>query len=244
MSAVQQQQKNFLDSFADAPFVATEWDEDIPDLAGLTMMDCNEEELSPEPRSSLFTNSGNAFCFDYLSPVTPLVQPVKKQATRKRAPENTTIPVSNNTEEGQLAMQTDFLASFKKGDDKVPSAITTLESLFRTFPKLCYLQKCGNEVDLCFVREELMQQLKLATEQGRFPKIVFTSFERGLKHAGMEVTQSTHGHIPIKKWRVKAGFVKSPTKKIKKRKDSADFILPIKKKKANQLKDESPANKM
>ena len=113
--------------------------------------------------------------------------------------------------------------------ERVPSAITTLEALFEAFPRQCFLSKRGDEYDLCFLREELMGELKRAMEAESFPKIVFTSFERGLKHAGLEVTQSTHGHIPLKKWRLKSGARPVPKpKKTKKRKDSAEF-LPLKK---------------
>lgn len=95
--------------------------------------------------------------------------------------------------------------------------------MLKYFPDLVYVDILpSGEYEVNFYREQVIRKLK--QEESKFPNIVFTSFERGLKHAGMEVTQSTHGQTPIKKWAMKKGVQpKQLTKKTaKKRKNDGD----------------------
>lgn len=85
-----------------------------------------------------------------------------------------------------------------------------LLSLMEEFHDLVYVE--ANE--LHFVRDKLIRQLK---KNPTFESLVFTSFERGLKHAGLTVIASTHGGNRVKKWGLQSKKTKTlqskPTKK-------------------------------
>jgi hypothetical protein len=117
-----------------------------------------------------------------------------------------------------------FIDSFRQEGRCLSSAIVNLECMLKHFPEYVYIEYSDRgELEIHFVRDKLLKTLR--NEEERFPALVFTSFERGLKHAGMEVTQSTHGQTQIKKWGMKQGFVAKPagsTKRSKKRKELSD----------------------
>merc|ERR1711991_158136 len=104
-----------------------------------------------------------------------------------------------------------FIDSFHHEGRTTPSAVLNLHNMLDAFPELVYLVR---------------------REEDKFPSLVFTSFERGLKHAGMEVTQSTHGQTQVKKWGMKKGFVPkaSSAKKPRKRNTGDEDYVDSKKK--------------
>ena len=72
-----------------------------------------------------------------------------------------------------------------------------LEDMLRYYTELMYVEVAEgarNGLELCCARDTLMHKVK---DDPRFPNLVFTSFERGLKHAGLYVTQSTHGKVKL-----------------------------------------------
>merc|ERR1711924_127336 len=94
---------------------------------------------------------------------------------------------------------TAFINSFRQEGRAMPSAILNFKAMLQTFPELVYLERLPNgDIEVLF--------------------------ERGLKHAGMEVTQSTHGQITIKRWGMKKGWKAKPpgAKRPRKRKDNGD----------------------
>merc|ERR1711964_694013 len=104
-----------------------------------------------------------------------------------------------------------------------PSAVLNLHNMLDAFPELVYLVRLENgDIEVHFLRGKLIKALR--SEEDKFPSLVFTSFERGLKHAGMEVTQSTRGQITIKRWGMKKGWKAKPpgAKRPRKRKDNGD----------------------
>ncbi len=120
-------------------------------------------------------------------------------------------------------LATEFVNSFRREGRPLPSSILSLNNMLLHFPELVYVvRNPANEFEVHFLRDRLIKTLRL--HESRFPNLVFTSFERGLKHAGMEVTQSTHGQIQVKKWGMKKGFVPkvAGAGKTRKRKDSSD----------------------
>ena len=80
------------------------------------------------------------------------------------------------------------------------SSIATVSRLILKFPDFIYviLVQDGN-FELHYHRKALLAEL---TAYGTFN---MTSFERGLKHAGLRVIQTTHGKVAIKKWTTKRG---------------------------------------
>ena len=94
-------------------------------------------------------------------------------------------------------------AILKNNDYKFVPTTTLLRKMLKEYPEYVWIVKdyFGN-FELCFRRGTFKRILekpyKIGTEA-----IVIESFERGLKHAGLEVIQSTHGGSEIKKWRIK-----------------------------------------
>ena len=84
-----------------------------------------------------------------------------------------------------------------------------LTFMFREHPKYVRIEKTDGVLELSFERKRLIEKLRESR-----PKLDFISFERGLKHTGMKVTQTTHGNT-WKKWRIRCE--PPPTKKTKKR---------------------------
>jgi len=171
-----------------------------------------------EPQLSLFTNSGNGFIFDHLGD-EPSQNPdggTKEPSVEEDAPTKTSEPK-------QKPDVTAFINSFRQEGRAMPSAILNLKAMLQTFPELVYLERLPNgDIEVLFERDQLIKALR--QEEEKFPQLVFTSFERGLKHAGMEVTQSTHGQITIKRWGMKKGWKAKPpgAKRPRKRKDNGD----------------------
>jgi hypothetical protein len=89
----------------------------------------------------------------------------------------------------------DFLSLYTK---RTFSAIETVKRLFFGFPELIYIH-CTNEGHL----ELHYNRKRLYTELNVFWTFNMTSFERGLKHAGLYVIRGTHGRVPIKIWGIK-----------------------------------------
>ncbi len=204
-------------------------------MASLTLSDQQRA-----PRESMFTNSGNNFVFgelqmeeekprtkddvvvkempveeDVLFGVTPVFNPVPVVAKPPRQSFNAS-PVNNLSEVAAA-----FVSSFRSEGRGLPSSIQTLNNLMQSFPDLCYVVRdASGQFEVHFLRDRLIKMLR--QQESKFPNLVFTSFERGLKHAGLEVTQSTHGQVAVKKWRKKAGFVPAASKKSRKRNYSSD----------------------
>lgn len=198
----------------------------------------------PPSRESMFTNSGNNFVFGELQmdedkPRTkddavvkeedqdallfaalpaPAAAPVAtKRPQQNVAPINRCISPVNSLSDVSAA----FIASFRSEGRGLPSSIQTLSNLMQHFPELCYVVRdAAGQFEVHFLRDRLIKALR--QQESKFPNLVFTSFERGLKHAGLEVTQSTHGQVAVKKWRKKPGFVATTAKKSRKRNYSSD----------------------
>ena len=71
--------------------------------------------------------------------------------------------------------------------------------MLKVYPDLVYLahNTRANRLEVHFVRTLLIKQLE---EDQSFPGLVFTAFERGLKHAGMYVITTTHNQMAVKRW--------------------------------------------
>jgi hypothetical protein len=87
---------------------------------------------------------------------------------------------------------------------KPNASIALLQSWLNIYPELVAI-KNGNEIHIS--REQLCKRLKVD-----FPGVVITSVERGFKHAGLEVTQTTHRGM-VKIWQVKLSDDAKPPKK-------------------------------
>jgi hypothetical protein len=93
-------------------------------------------------------------------------------------------------EEIAAEMRTDLVQLGAKPN----TAINLLQFWMRHYPELVTL-KNGDEIHIS--REQLRMRL-----QSDNPSIQLTSIERGLKHAGLKVIQSTHGQVSVKIWKV------------------------------------------
>jgi len=91
-----------------------------------------------------------------------------------------------------------------------------LLGLMDEYCDLVYVE--SNEIH--FVRSELVNQLK---RNPKFESFVLASFERGLKHAGLEVVASTHGGNRVKKWGLREETSWSTKKKKRSRRDDEDY---------------------
>jgi hypothetical protein len=134
-------------------------------------------------------------------------------------------PAANDNAPGLSPLATEFINTFRREGRPLPSSILSLTNMLTHFPELVFVVRnaANGEFEVHFLRDRLIKTLRL--HENRFPNLVFTSFERGLKHAGMEVIQSTHGQIQVKKWGMKKGFVPKVaggTGKTRKRKESSD----------------------
>lgn len=86
---------------------------------------------------------------------------------------------------------------------------TLLKKMLKDYPEFVWLEKdyFGN-FELCFKRGPLKNFIRKPSDN--FPDgIIIESFERALKHAGLEVIQTTHGTNDVKKWRIKEKEKKS-----------------------------------
>jgi hypothetical protein len=188
-----------------------------------------------EPQTSMFTTSGNSFIFDHLHDNNDATAAAaaddnnagdsnnKSPSEEASAPTPTTKPASASAERKDKPDVAAFINSFRQEGRAMPSSILNLKAMLLAFPELVYLERLDSgDTEVLFQRDQLIKTLR--SEEERFPQLVFTSFERGLKHAGMEVTQSTHGQITIKRWGMKKGFVAKPAgaKRVRKRKDTGD----------------------
>jgi hypothetical protein len=195
-------------------------------------------------RESMFTNSGNNFVFgelqmdeekprtkddavvkeddpaDFLFGLLPETTSVPPMVATKRLNQQQ-APLSSSPVNNLSDVSAAFIASFRSEGRGLPSSIQTLSNLMQHFPELCYVVRdAANQFEVHFLRDRLIKALR--NQESKFPNLVFTSFERGLKHAGLEVTQSTHGQVAVKKWRKKPGFVAAAAKKNRKRNYSSD----------------------
>ena len=82
---------------------------------------------------------------------------------------------------------------------KVPQSVQTLHTLMDRFPTLVYVRTSlvDGLPDVVFRRAVLCDVLR-----HHMPTLVMTSLERGLKHAGFVVRQTTHGSNDEKLWRL------------------------------------------
>lgn len=85
-------------------------------------------------------------------------------------------------------MAQEFVEHFKASGKPLSSAVKQLDDMLRYFPRLMFVERVPDcdppgQLELCCVRDALMQWVK---DDPRFPALVFTSFERGLKHAGYD----------------------------------------------------------
>jgi len=203
----------------------------------------------PEEQQSMFTNSGNGFVFDNLAsgPPRKVIHKFDSEDEAELAAipadrvdnnddrSGATTPEATLPENGKRSLDkpsvTAFINSFQQEGRAMPSAIINLHAMLLAHPDLVYLDRMEDgAIEVHFHRDQLIKALR--QEEEKFPALVFTSFERGLKHAGMEVTQSTHGQITVKKWAMKKGFVPKPlgAKRPRKRKDQGDEDYDEKKK--------------
>lgn len=113
------------------------------------------------------------------------------------------------------------------------SCKATLEWLFRTFPHCVTVNRDGEgKIVLSMLRAQLIKEIDQHHDKRQ---VIFTSFERGLKHAGMEVIQTTHGEQVWKKWAFKQELNKKDKKKrqressAKPKHDDDDYVLPPRK---------------
>jgi len=203
---------------------------------GLDVLSLNDEEppqYGPELHPSIFTNSGNNFIFGDLQPMDTKPDgaeapvEVKVEISKEQtSPANDAAASSSPQpdDDHKLNEINAFIDSFRQEGRCLSSAIVNLDCMLKNFPEYVYIEHNEEgDLEIHFVRDKLLKALR--NEEERFPALVFTSFERGLKHAGMEVTQSTHGQTQIKKWAMKKGFVPKPpgsSKRSKKRKELSD----------------------
>jgi len=206
-----------------------------------------DPQLSANDRkqSSIFTHSGNNFVFgNIMAPPEAeaknnAVDPIPEAIASAPMPVSTAYRVhevaaetgvaatpANDTNAPALTgLATEFINTFRREGRPLPSSIVSLTNMLMHFPELVYVVRnaANNEFEVHFLRDRLIKTLRL--HENRFPNLVFTSFERGLKHAGMEVIQSTHGQIQVRKWGMKKGFVPKAAGgagKARKRKESSD----------------------
>jgi hypothetical protein len=155
------------------------WDFSSPSL-------WEEEKSAP---SSIFA------CFD-ISVSATVVSSDAGETSNSNATDDSFIGAAANVAKAE------FIECFRRGDNTLPTSIATLADLLKQFPELVFVvRKADNELELHCQRESLVEAL--CANKDMFPHLVFASFERGLKHAGMEVTQSTHGQEKVKKWAIK-----------------------------------------
>lgn len=181
------------------------------------------EDGLPENQTISRTGSGSSF-----APLNPVFTTTTTHPTLSiRSPAKRKIEILNESGgaldgEGGKPDVTSFIDSFHHEGRTTPSAIIHLEAMLRLFPDLVWLSRSveTGELEVLFQRDKLIKALR--HEEDKFPALVFTSFERGLKHAGMEVTQSTHGQVTIKKWAMKKGFVPKPVGPKRPRKKDLD----------------------
>jgi len=97
------------------------------------------------------------------------------------------------------ALNDAFLDLYKCEDRTLPSAIRSLKIFFELYPNLIYTVKdCFGEYKIYMSRNVLIEKLKTD-----FPTTLITSFERSLKHAGLEVEKSTRNKNIWKIWKIK-----------------------------------------
>ncbi len=183
-------------------------------------------EKENDLRSSIFTRSGN-FCSDIFPRETTISSDAV--SNNKNATDESFVDTLDNA---KTSLETEFIDTFRRKSSTLPTSIVTLRALLLHFPKLVFVvRNTDNEFELHFWRDSLLQALRM--EEAKFPKLVFTSLERGLKHAGMEVTQSTHGGEKLKKWGIK-----------KDAKEGSELAPTIHKRKSEQGVFECPKKKL
>jgi len=106
----------------------------------------------------------------------------------------------------------EFINYFEVYYGFLPSSIQTLKTILNKYPDLACIKKNNEQSEVHMHRDALLKKLR-----NDYPAIIMTSFERGLKHAGMEVLQSTHGEVVIKIWGINKSKVPIKKKRICKR---------------------------
>ncbi len=181
-------------------------------------------EKENDLRSSIFTRSGN-FCSDIFPRETTISSDAV--SNNKNATDESFVDTLDNA---KTSLETEFIDTFRRKSSTLPTSIVTLHELLLHFPQLVYVARSeeSNELELHFHRERLLQSLRI--EQAKFPDLVFTSFERGLKHAGLAVIQSTHAGEKVKKWATRKDWDPKLVRKSRKRKDNDDAAIEESKK--------------
>jgi hypothetical protein len=91
----------------------------------------------------------------------------------------------------------------KNGCRKTPTQQLCI--MLEHFSDLVWIESVqpDDTLELCFKREQTIKELQLNPKLFENP-VIMTSFERGLKHVGLEVVQTTHNN-EIKRWGFKNG---------------------------------------
>lgn len=102
------------------------------------------------------------------------------------------------------------------------TSVKQLCIMLENFPTSVWVESIGpnDTLELCFERAAIIEQLRLNQKLFETP-VCMTSFERGLKHAGLEVLQTTHAG-DVKRWGFKEGFVAAKKTEKRRRKKSID----------------------
>lgn len=110
----------------------------------------------------------------------------------------------------------EFTQSFKLVNGKPPSCMNTLQYLMETYPTLVYFGPPDHQgLRIFFHREKLLKNIDPVHRHNSLRHINFCAFERGLKHAGLKVLETTSDTNEIKKWGIDWMFGKKEEKKKK-----------------------------
>ena len=120
---------------------------------------------------------------------------------------NTPIDQSTIQNYQQLSIDNTFIKEIDKFNGHRTTPINDLQIMLNRFPKLVRIVKYDDSFELCFNRDIIKKELEitmndLTTIKLFNKRIIFTSFERGLKHSGLIVVESTHGTNNIKRWKL------------------------------------------
>ena len=103
---------------------------------------------------------------------------------------------------------TRFISQLIKLNGKPTRIIRDLNIILDCFPEYVWVEVKDNILELCFKQKEIKKIIESSLTDYQSDilfgyRIIFPSFERGLKHMGLTVVESTHGVNTIKKWRLK-----------------------------------------
>lgn len=110
-----------------------------------------------------------------------------------------------------------FFAFFRRANGTYPSAIVTLRQMATQYPDLVII-----EMPHCirYKRERLVQLMRVDR-----PDLIFTSFERALKHCGFTVVTSTHNKQMWKEWRLRSAAEAVKFLRKKRQHDEQEFTM-------------------